>query len=485
MAPITLTRQQLYDRAWTTPLDTLAKELGLSGRGLGKLCARHRVPVPPRGHWAKKAAGKRVSQPSLPAADSRTHQRIGFLGASVPAVANSGEPAVHPLIAFEQNAANRLTVPDDLPLTDPLLLKTQRLLLRRSKLEATGFTAIPAGGLRIHTSRPQHERAVRLLQALLTAFATRDFAVTTTADAGTRVTILDESLGFGIEEQTKAVEHRITFTEQKRIDQGFGYRPPQTDAVPSGDLTLLITNVHGVRHRWAEGARRLEDTLNVFLIGLVRAALGLKRQRAEAERIERERLEAERVRQEEGKRQAAAEHRWREEQARIERLDRLAAVWERHQRLRDVVTDLRATIGEVQSDSQLGTWLAWAAGYVERSDPLRRLRDRKHGTLTLYYHGYDHARVQQEGFGEPRVYGNEKVKAGVELTDRPPQRDSYQGALKLELAEDLVLPFEWPQESDWYWRVFRVPAALLNVTLGYAAQAQGGEEGASRDGAQG
>jgi hypothetical protein len=53
----TLTRQQLDDRAWTTPLGTSAKAAGLSGRGLGKLCERHDIPFPPRGSWAKKAAG--------------------------------------------------------------------------------------------------------------------------------------------------------------------------------------------------------------------------------------------------------------------------------------------------------------------------------------------------------------------------------------------------------------------------------------------
>jgi hypothetical protein len=55
---ITLTRQELYERVWTTPVEALATELGLSGRGLGKLCARYDIPVPPRGYWAKKSAGK-------------------------------------------------------------------------------------------------------------------------------------------------------------------------------------------------------------------------------------------------------------------------------------------------------------------------------------------------------------------------------------------------------------------------------------------
>ena len=51
---------------------------------------------------------------------------------------------------------------------------------------------------------------------------------------------------------------------------------------------------------------------------------------------------------------------------------------------------------------------------------------------------------------------------GIELTERPPRDTAYESALKLDLPEDLVLPFEWAQESDWLWRMFRVPAAMLN-----------------------
>lgn len=30
-------------------------------------------------------------------------------------------------------------------------------------------------------------------------------------------------------------------------------------------------------------------------------------------------------------------------------------------------------------------------------------------------------------------------------------------------------PVEWAQESDWLWRMFRVPAAVLNRLTGYVA----------------
>lgn len=63
---IQLDRPALFERVWSIPVDKLAKEWGLSGRGLSKACSRLKVPVPPRGYWAKAAAGQRVHRPKLP-----------------------------------------------------------------------------------------------------------------------------------------------------------------------------------------------------------------------------------------------------------------------------------------------------------------------------------------------------------------------------------------------------------------------------------
>ena len=61
-----LDRSTLFERVWTVPVETLAQEWGLSGRGLAKACKRFRIPVPPRGYWARVAAGQRPSRPQLP-----------------------------------------------------------------------------------------------------------------------------------------------------------------------------------------------------------------------------------------------------------------------------------------------------------------------------------------------------------------------------------------------------------------------------------
>lgn len=43
----TLTRKELYKLAWKKPIMHIAKEFGFSDRGLGKLCAKYEIPIPP------------------------------------------------------------------------------------------------------------------------------------------------------------------------------------------------------------------------------------------------------------------------------------------------------------------------------------------------------------------------------------------------------------------------------------------------------
>ena len=110
-----------------------------------------------------------------------------------------------------------------------------------------------------------------MMQAVMNAFETRGFPVAMTGE-GARVMILEEPLAFGIEEGTKTVAHRVSYTEQRLIDRGLGYQVPKVDHVPSGQLSLVITNVRHVRQRWSEGSKPLEEMLNKFIIGLGRAA---------------------------------------------------------------------------------------------------------------------------------------------------------------------------------------------------------------------
>src|SRR5580765_8423749 len=58
--PHTFSRQELFDLVWSEPTRTIAKRLGISDVGLAKACRRANLLLPPRGYWAKLAAGKTV-----------------------------------------------------------------------------------------------------------------------------------------------------------------------------------------------------------------------------------------------------------------------------------------------------------------------------------------------------------------------------------------------------------------------------------------
>lgn len=62
----TIARVELYERVWTTPMQRLANEFGLSDVGLAKLCRRHQIPVPGRGYWTRLQFGQKPGRTPLP-----------------------------------------------------------------------------------------------------------------------------------------------------------------------------------------------------------------------------------------------------------------------------------------------------------------------------------------------------------------------------------------------------------------------------------
>ena len=59
-------RAALYEQVWSQPVQDVAKSYGISGVGLGKVCRKLHVPVPPRGYWARVRNGYTVRKPPLP-----------------------------------------------------------------------------------------------------------------------------------------------------------------------------------------------------------------------------------------------------------------------------------------------------------------------------------------------------------------------------------------------------------------------------------
>ena len=61
-----LSRQELYDLVWSTPLSQLAKKYQISDNGLRKICIKLDIPLPKNGYWSKIKFNKKVSKIALP-----------------------------------------------------------------------------------------------------------------------------------------------------------------------------------------------------------------------------------------------------------------------------------------------------------------------------------------------------------------------------------------------------------------------------------
>lgn len=455
---ITLTRQELYDRVWVEPVDTLAKEFGLSNVGLGKACRRHNIPVPARGYWARKAAGHKMRQPPLPP-PKNGNETVILLASPRPDQPAEAEPhAVHPLVAFEMQPENKIIVPEDLRVRHQAITQTKEYWAAQKRGEVQyGDNKLPR--LDIKVSKEILPRAFRLLQALFAALETRGHRVAATKEGKTVLTVLNEPLEVSLREPSKQVRHVPTAKELADAKKYSWSRPAPYDLVSAGILVLNIENVWGVRHTWKDGkTQRLEDVLNDIVVGLLEGAFQKAAQRKEQER---ERLRAEEIERQ----RETARQRLRQERARVRRFDRLKAACREHEDQLAFLEQLRSSTGTVEERSEIAQWLAWATDHLNRIDPLRPFRNPA-SSLRLY-HGTTSRTAEEIGRGgftdrDPE-YGEDKERpASVVLLDTPMFRDTYGlEVVVVDIPEAVVLPYEWITEARSH-RRFMVPAEVVN-----------------------
>jgi hypothetical protein len=154
---IRLTRAELYEKVWATPMRTLAKEFGMSDVGLAKICRKHNIPVPPVGFWRKKETGYKVNRPRLPASKEGVEVLDIYIRERL-------RPEFDELT---RQPAPRVAIPNELSHT--LVLRSEKLLAG-GKLNERGLVISKNGALaHILVSREQLSRALLVLNALLLA----------------------------------------------------------------------------------------------------------------------------------------------------------------------------------------------------------------------------------------------------------------------------------------------------------------------------
>ena len=184
----TLTRQELYELVWKTPMRRLACQFGLSDVGLAKNCRRHAIPTPKPGYWAKKRHGKIVRRIPLPPGDDALITLGSYTDTPVPKppkpslVSTFFDPELGRQAEIE--AKGSIVVPDSLRSPHSLVERTRDGLVAASKDK--GYHREPVlfprclGDLcclDVRVGPLNINRAMRIMDALIKVLETRGYKV--------------------------------------------------------------------------------------------------------------------------------------------------------------------------------------------------------------------------------------------------------------------------------------------------------------------
>jgi hypothetical protein len=313
-----LTRQELYDLVWSTPMSKLAENFGISDVGLSKICDRHRVPAPPRGYWAKKEAGKPVKQTIFVQVDDPLLDRI-----TIDSAREKLPPPVREIIErrrAERNAAKRkrtrsvMAPPPVERVTDPHpAVRATATALRRAIPSVRGvIEAIGPGLGGISIGVDSVERIIAFLDSLARACEARGMHLVA-EERRMAVVVGDDDASFEITEKTKQVPHVLTKAEiaaeenrrkrNERIARGhwdtaYDFDPlaPKFDTVRTGQIGLRVFGYgDGLRWSWNDGKMQtLETLLDDIVVGFEAHIANIRLRREKQERADAEQRELER-----------------------------------------------------------------------------------------------------------------------------------------------------------------------------------------------
>jgi hypothetical protein len=228
MSIIFLTRQELYNKVWSTPMVVLAKEFNLSDNGLRKICKKHDIPTPVMGHWQKIQNGKKTSVIKLPKTKKEDKIKITVNDKK----AESTERALELNLISEKISSIKsliLKVPEKLEKPDSIIAKAHNNLKGKkpndySRIKGTiqtdsGFPSI--------TVTPQNStRALIVLDNLIKNFRLLNYNVLIKEEGLTIVAYEDIEIKISIREIYNSIQ----------VDNDFGWKT--RELIPNGKLAV-------------------------------------------------------------------------------------------------------------------------------------------------------------------------------------------------------------------------------------------------------
>lgn len=365
-------------------MTALAEEFGISDRGLAKACNRHRIPVPPRGYWAKVVAGKQPSIPPFLELRDRSLDIVSIRGAKSSLPDSVAELAKKRRIERQRRQlTTRKSEDAPLPVVEkphPAVAKTIKFLRSKKPDDEGLITANAPGQCGVVVGSSSVERASFVLDALARELETVGLGLS--AD-GEKMSVSKEadSISFTLIERTKRVNYvptpeQVAKEEKRKTKEARSWRRNDWDSISlgsarpwpdfvkqrTGELVFTIDAwADGLRKTWGDGkTQRVERMVPDMVSGieLVLEAVRLRREEKEERERQWEVLQH---------RRALARARKEREEARDNHLRQIIELRKEAAEIRSWLASLPAGVAS-SDDTNLGRMLSWVEAKLANID---------------------------------------------------------------------------------------------------------------------
>jgi len=354
MEDIILTREELYELVWRTPMIQLAKKYKISDNGLRKKCKKMNIPTPDSGYWTKLKFNKPVRKKKLPKNftgknEVNLSERVGDEPESNSIVSQRSKLAK----TYKDLDQTFFQVPDRLNKPDRLIEDTRKTLVEQkpSMVHNNLHVYNHDQELNISVSPKNVPRALRLYNALIKLLRYRNHDIVI-ENRTTYAVIKDVKIEMALREKM-----RIERVKEKNWDW-------LTNKYFPTDKFILKVGWSYRAREFVDGSKMLEERLADILADL--------ELRAEKEIERRIRREKERIIEEE-RRRIEKELRERKEKEISEFKNLLNSFdqWQQARNLREYILAIEEkNKRERKLSPELKEWINWAKQKADWFDPL-------------------------------------------------------------------------------------------------------------------
>jgi hypothetical protein len=354
----TLTRQELYELVWSTPLTTLAKRFSITDMGLRKICIKMNIPLPKVGHWAKVKYNYPVEKRKLPKNNSWKNEiqlkKIKEGETKFPGILSKYNELEKKIIKKEGNS---LIVPEQLVNPHPFIVASKEYYTNKKiKWGTKEYDRLINDTISLEVSSDLVERALRIMDTLIKVMESR----------GHKFMIQDRSTILVIQGEEIKIRIREKYT---RIPKPTNYSWQEYDHIPSGILIFCVHERHN-RVDWLEGKVPLEKQLPRIIAKLEIKGEEMKKYRIDCEKHWAEEKERERIAE-------LGRKRKEKEFSDVKNLFIKCKQWHEAQVLRNYLNESESfSMQNNKMTKKFKKWLEWARKKADWYDPFILRRDK-------------------------------------------------------------------------------------------------------------